>query len=162
MCMWEYLYNLARDKQRGVIAFWVKAVLFILALIYGVIIRFLTAIYRINPFLLDCKVISVGNITLGGTGKTSLVEFICLYLKERSKKVAVLTRGYKGKPGVVADEPYMLQYKLKDVPVIVDADRIRAGKRAINDFGIDTRQYTVFGDTCLNCNPHWMTPEAGG
>lgn len=136
--MLKYIHNLARGKYSGIIALPIKAILLALSLIYGLVIRFLILIYRIKPCRLNCKVISVGNITLGGTGKTSLVELICFYLKERGKKVAVLTRGYKGRPEAAADEPYMLQQKLKDVLVIVDADRIKAGKRAITDFGMDT------------------------
>jgi tetraacyldisaccharide 4'-kinase len=111
---------------------------------------------------LSCKVISVGNITLGGTGKTSLVEYIARYLRQEGHKVAILSRGYKRRktqdPRYMAqdarrtthyglaipdyeamgDEPYMLSKKLADIPVIVDADRIRAANLAIRKHHIDT------------------------
>jgi len=145
----DYLYNLATDKTRGLIAGVIKAFLFLLSLIYGLAVRALIALSRLKPYRLNCKVISVGNITLGGTGKTVLVEYIARYLKSQGHhKVAILSRGYKRKkplpvtryplPETMGDEPYMLAKKLGDVPVIVDPDRIRAGLKAIKDYGADT------------------------
>jgi tetraacyldisaccharide 4'-kinase len=137
--MREYIYNLTTDKYKGLIPDIIKLCLFILSLIYGLAIRILILFNRLITRKLNAKVVSVGNITLGGTGKTSLVEFIAECLKLRNHKVAILSRGYKGR-GVKApaDEPFMLQMNLKDVPVIVNADRIKGGSRAINDFSADT------------------------
>ena len=144
----RYLYLLATDKKRGFIASVFKILLFILCLIYGLAVRILSFIYRIKPYQLNCKVISVGNITLGGTGKTSLVELIARVLKEEGHKVAILSRGYKRKSiryplsakryQLMGDEPYMLSKNLGDIPVIVNKDRIRAAKRAIRDCQVDT------------------------
>ena len=143
-----FLYNLATDKYKGNIAGILKCLLFILSLIYGFFVIILSAIYRIKPYRLNCRVISVGNITLGGTGKTVLVELIAGYLKECGHKVAILSRGYKRvtespsrkvtRYEIMGDEPYMLSKKLEDIPVIVDADRIRAAKRAIKEYGADS------------------------
>lgn len=131
--MLNYLYNLATDKYNGFIPSCVKFFLFILSLIYGFIVRILIFVYGFVRFRPDCKVISVGNITLGGTGKTPLVEYIGRYLKTQGHKVAIVSRGYK-----TGDEPRMLEKNLKNIPVIVDADRKRAIKRALGDYGIDT------------------------
>ena len=146
--MLSYIYNLATDRERGLIATGVKSFLYFLSLIYGLAVRVLIFLYHLKPYQLNCKVISVGNITLGGTGKTSLVALIARYLKEKGHKVAILSRGYKRKvltpnlqlptPNSMGDEPYMLKVNLKDVPVLVDTDRIRAAKRAIRDYGADT------------------------
>jgi len=146
--MQDYLYSLATDKYQGLIPSIIKPFLFLLSLIYGLIIRILIFFYSLNPYHLNCKVISIGNISLGGTGKTTLVEFIARYLKQQGHKVAILTRGYKRKitdyrlPITdyqnMGDEPYMLKANLKDVPVIVDADRIRAANFAISKYGVDT------------------------
>jgi tetraacyldisaccharide 4'-kinase len=154
--MQTYLYNLATDKSRGLIASFSKAFLFALSLIYGLIVRILIFLNSNSAYRLGCKVISVGNITLGGTGKTTLVEYIARYLKSKGHKVAIISRGYKRKipnsksqipnkfqipnPNyqTLGDEPYMLLKKLGDIPVIVDADRIRATKRAIRDYSVDT------------------------
>ena len=115
--MLNYLYNLATDKYNGFFASILKAVLFILSLIYGLIIRLMIFFQRLVQIRLDCKVISVGNITVGGTGKTTVVEYICRHLRESGHKVAIVTRGYKRNtapyvPGAVSyenmgDEAYM-------------------------------------------------------
>lgn len=98
--------------------------------------------------------ISVGNITVGGTGKTPATEFIASNLRDRGFKVAVLSRGYKGKkaqainlvsdgdriflgPAEAGDEPYMLAKKLKGVPVVVGSDRHKIGRYAHERFGVD-------------------------
>ena len=146
--MQAYLYNLATDRQKGFIAFFIKILLFLLSVIYALFIRFLIFINWIFARKLHIRVVSVGNITLGGTGKTTLVEYICRFLKGRGKRVVILTRGYKRKmPGFKAsdtgyegmgDEPYMLSKNLGDIPVIVDADRLKSAKKAMNDFAADT------------------------
>jgi tetraacyldisaccharide 4'-kinase len=146
--MQKYLYNLATDKYRGLIPSAIKVLLFILSLIYALLVRILVLFSRLKPHRLNCKVISVGNITLGGTGKTSLVEYIARYLKQQGRKVAVLSRGYKRKTTdhgprttnheIMGDEPYMLSKKLFDIPLIVDTNRIRGSKEAIKKYGVDT------------------------
>jgi len=151
-----YLYNLALDNSQGFLATVVKCGLFIASFFYGLIVRILIWFHSLKkPSSLNCKVISVGNITWGGTGKTVLVEFIARYLKQKEHKVAILSRGYKkpvtryplplpaGRQGVtryatMGDEPYMLSQKLSDVPIIADADRIRAAKKAIIEYAVDT------------------------
>jgi tetraacyldisaccharide 4'-kinase len=85
---------------------------------------------------------------LGGTGKTSLVEFIARYLKKEDHRVAILSRGYKRKVknsklkmqnyAAMGDEPYMLKDNLKDIPVLVDTNRIRSANLGIRDYGVDT------------------------
>lgn len=100
---------------------------------------------------LPCKVVSVGNITLGGTGKTPFVCLLAEMIKGRGYRVAVLSRGYKGNfPELfslvsdgerilqdeqqVGDEPYLLAEKLKGVPVIAGKKRWVSGQYAINRF----------------------------
>jgi tetraacyldisaccharide 4'-kinase len=142
--MLGFLYNVATDKYKGIPVLLIKCFLFLLSFIYGLIIKILAFFCRLRPFCLDCKVISVGNITLGGTGKTALVEYIARYLKNQGRKVAIITRGYKRKTrDSMGDEPYMLKQHLKDVPVIVDANRRRAVLSAIRDYAVDT---VIFDD----------------
>jgi tetraacyldisaccharide 4'-kinase len=136
--MLTWLYNLATDKYKGTLATILKFFLYLVSLIYAAILRLLIFIYRRKPYRLNCRVISVGNITLGGTGKTSVVALIAKYLKSQGRKVAILTRGYKRNDKTMGDEPYMLKMILKDVPVIVDANRIRAARKAMRDYGVDT------------------------
>lgn len=129
--MREYLYRLATDREKGVIPGFLKFFLLILSFFYSLIIRSLAFCSRLKLSYLDCRVISVGNITLGGTGKTALVEYIARYLKENGCKIAILSRGYKRMKPSMGDEPYMLSKNLGDIPVIVSADRVRAAKQAI-------------------------------
>ena len=84
----------------------------------------------------DVPVISVGNITVGGTGKTPFTEYLIKMLKT-NHHVGVLSRGYKrkssgyqllteaSKPLDVGDEPYQMKRKFPDVMVAVDAKRRR-------------------------------------
>lgn len=101
---------------------------------------------------LPCKVISIGNITVGGTGKTPMVLYVANLLKDLGLKVAVISRGYGGYAqrcgGIVSngkttlmgtresgDEPQLLASKLKGIPLLVGKDRYRAGREAISRFG---------------------------
>lgn len=119
-------------------------------------------------------VLSIGNVTLGGTGKTPVVELFAKNLRDRGRNVAILSRGYKSKqletpqqwkskltgsdvlpesmPKLVSDgstppilevsyagdEPFMLAKNLEDVKVIVDKDRVKSARFAINEFDTDT------------------------
>ncbi len=120
---------------------------------------------------LGCQVISIGNLTVGGTGKTPIVEVFARALQQQDRKVAILSRGYKkvehglGKrlldaltgrarrrlPRVVSDgadllldsamsgdEPYMLASNLRHVAVLVDKDRVKSGRYAIDRLHCDT------------------------
>ncbi len=102
---------------------------------------------------LPCKVISVGNITAGGSGKTPVTMFIARYLKDRGIAVVIVSRGYGGSlkgtgvvsngagvlmgPAEAGDEPVLMARRLADVPVVVGADRFSAGLLAIKKFSPD-------------------------
>lgn len=86
---------------------------------------------------LSVPVISVGNITAGGTGKTPFVIWLCRFLLEEGFKPAILTRGYKGKPGVGNDETLLVQQALPDVPIVVHSDRVAGGREAIEEHQVD-------------------------
>lgn len=97
-------------------------------------------------------VISVGNLTLGGTGKTPLCEYIALVLKSSGMKPALVSRGYKGAmegrvavvstgeelllgPKDAGDEPVLLAKRLPGVPVLLGKDRLKAVREAVRRFG---------------------------
>ena len=121
--------------------------LFPLALFYWGVVYWRNFFYNFGFFVskrLPCIVISVGNITVGGTGKTPMVIFIAQLLKRHGKKVAILSRGYgrKSKGTVLVtdglsgpisdfeecgDEPYLLANILDGIPLVVDDDRFRGG-----------------------------------
>lgn len=147
--MLNFLYGLATDRYKGILAFTLKFFLLLLSYVYGLLILALELLCVFTRKRLACKVISVGNITLGGTGKTVIVEHIAFYLKEKGHRIAILSRGYGRKPQAASrkpqvnyeamgDEPYMLKLALKDIPVIVDANRARGAAKAIKEYGVDT------------------------
>jgi tetraacyldisaccharide 4'-kinase len=131
-----YLLSLATDKRRGAIASAVKFPLFVVSLAYGLCMRIAAYIRGRTPYSPQLKVISVGNITLGGTGKTVLVEYIAGFLAKEGRRIAVLSRGYKRPAGVsglygeLGDEPGMLQKKFPGMLVIAGPDRGNACRRA--------------------------------
>lgn len=75
-------------------------------------------------------VISVGNITTGGTGKTPLVIWLCRYLEQKNIKAAILTRGYKTEQGMMSDEPALLAKACPQTAVVVDPDRMAGAYKA--------------------------------
>ena len=121
---------------------------------------------------LGCMVISVGNLTVGGTGKTPIVERLARTLQENGRRVAILSRGIQKPSSTIAqtfihgrltgrineaiprvvsngqnvllgsresgDEPFMLATNLPGVVVLVDKDRVKGGRYAVEHFGADT------------------------
>jgi tetraacyldisaccharide 4'-kinase len=102
---------------------------------------------------LDRPVVCVGNLSVGGTGKTPLVMLIAQFLSQRGWNPAILTRGYGRRGGArtvvlapdtgrspdpreVGDEPALLARALPQVPIIVCADRYRGGRRAEDCFHV--------------------------
>lgn len=127
-----------------------------LGVLYDAITRARRAAYRNGLFTvyrLPAAVVSIGNITTGGTGKTPLVEWTCRMLAQDGSKVCVLTRGYgRANPETqvvvsdgsgllvderhAGDEPFLLAGKLIGVAaVIANADRVAAGHWAIQNLG---------------------------
>jgi len=154
----EYLYNLVSGKIKGPLAALLRGLLFVFSLVYGRVVIILAGFYKMRQAHVNCRVISVGNITLGGTGKTAFVEYLAAKISLKGNKVAVLSRGYKRDaklPGAegMGDEPAMLQKKLPRIPVVVDKDRLKAASRAIRDYAVNTlilddgmQQWRIFKD----------------
>jgi len=76
-------------------------------------------------------VVSIGNITTGGTGKTPLVAWLSNYFASKNHAVAILTRGYKLRGSDFSDEPAMLAKSSPGAMVIVNPDRVAGAKKAI-------------------------------
>ncbi|SIO59381.1 lipid-A-disaccharide kinase [Singulisphaera sp. GP187] len=77
-------------------------------------------------------VIAVGNLTLGGTGKTPMVEWVARWYRARGIRVAILSRGY-GQDDGVNDEGRVLEENLPDVPHLQGADRVRLAEVAVEE-----------------------------
>jgi tetraacyldisaccharide 4'-kinase len=161
------------EQRRGKRAAVARAVLFAFSKVYQAAIklrRFLYDVRILRDSTLGVQVITIGNLTVGGTGKTPVVEKFARELTDQGRKVAILSRGYRSKPPPLAnrlvnklllrddrtpprvvsdgksllldsetagDEPHMLASNLKDVVVLVDKDRVKSGRYAIEKFGCD-------------------------
>jgi tetraacyldisaccharide 4'-kinase len=127
-----------------------------LSLLYGFFIELRNIFYALKIFKthrVSCRIISVGNITVGGTGKTPTVIWLADYLTKRKKSVCILSRGYhrttkhalvvSDQHGIYAtveecgDEPFLIARRLKGIPVVVDFDRVRGAQLAIKKFNPD-------------------------
>jgi tetraacyldisaccharide 4'-kinase len=81
----------------------------------------------------NVPVVSVGNITLGGTGKTPLVQWIAKWFRAHNARVAIISRGYRAEEGGLNDEARELEENLPDVPHLQNPDRAEAAKTAIEE-----------------------------
>ena len=106
--------------------------------LYGLLVRCRNILYdrgTLASVTAAVPVISVGNITTGGTGKTPLVIWLCRYLEDKGLRCAILTRGYKTEQGQMSDEPALLAKACSKTTVIVDPDRAAGAKKAIQQYG---------------------------
>jgi tetraacyldisaccharide 4'-kinase len=161
-------------QRRGKRAAIARFCLFMLSKVYALAVKVRRILYNfriLRDSTLGVQVIAIGNLTVGGTGKTPVVEKFARELKEQGRVVAILSRGYRSKPPPLSkrlidklllrddrtpprivsdgksllldsetagDEPYMLASNLKDVVVLVDKDRVKSGRYAIEKYGCDT------------------------
>ncbi len=169
-----YLLSVMNGSRKGRWPTVLRVLMRLLSLIFACLVQIRLWLYHhriIRASTLGCQVISVGNLTVGGTGKTPVVEVFARNLQEQGRKVAILSRGYKSKeasfpekvlqritslfikhpPRVVSngkrllldswtagDEPFLLATNLPHVAVVVDKDRVKAGRYAIKELGCDT------------------------
>ncbi|MCX5865706.1 MAG: tetraacyldisaccharide 4'-kinase [Deltaproteobacteria bacterium] len=125
---------------------------------YSLVMVLRAFLYRKNILLksqrLSVPVISIGNLTLGGTGKTPMVRYVTRLLLDRDLRPAIVSRGYGGKatgtvnvvsdgmrillpPDMAGDEPFMLAEALPGVPVLTGPERVRVARHAIQEFGVN-------------------------
>ena len=134
--MRDFIYSLMTDRRKGLIFIPLKSILYILSLAYGLGIFVRTLLYKFRIFKIHkvpIRIISVGNLTLGGTGKTPFVMRLARILEHELKRnVAVLIRGYGW------DEQTMLKKNLPDIPILVGQDRAQSSHKAIKLYGSDT------------------------
>jgi tetraacyldisaccharide 4'-kinase len=167
----QFAIDVILERRRGFRAALLRGLLYALSFIYERLVQLRLFLYRHRIFrehTLGCLVISIGNLTVGGTGKTPIVEKFARALRAGGRRVAILSRGYKSVPApaprkgllgkkepqpprvvsdgksllldsrTAGDEPYMLANNLKDVVVLVDKDRVKSGLYAIKELKADT------------------------
>lgn len=151
------LYTFITTKQRGFIPTLFRILLMPLCGLYSAIVFIRNYFFDVGIYKqkrLPCTVISIGNIVVGGTGKTPTVAAIAKLLQRAGSNVAVLLRGYKrqsaekilfvsdGKNHLCSkdesgDEADMLAHQLSDIPIIVGKHRYLTGEAAIDQYKSD-------------------------
>ena len=169
-----FVLEVILEERRGKRAAIARFVLYLMSKVFLVLVKLRRLLYDVRLLrdsTLGIQVIAVGNLTVGGTGKTPVVEKFARELQNQGRTVAILSRGYRSKPPpltrrlidrllfrsdttpprvvsdgknllldseTAGDEPYMLASNLRDVVVLVDKDRVKSGRYAIEKFGCDT------------------------
>ncbi|MDR4506235.1 MAG: tetraacyldisaccharide 4'-kinase [Candidatus Scalindua sp.] len=154
----EYYVSILSGHEKGIISIPIRFLLSLCACLYFTVLQTRSALYKYGVARRRClpvKVVSIGNITTGGTGKTPLVEFVARYLSSKKKKIAILSRGYGGRTASVSvtatstaevierdktgvnDEYLVLNENLNDIPILLGRDRILNGHKAIRNFGAE-------------------------
>jgi len=170
----SFVLEVVFEERPGKRATALRGLLFALSKIFQLAVKtrlFLYNVRLLRDSTLGVQVIAVGNITVGGTGKTPVVEKFARVLQDEGRKVAILSRGYRSRPPplrkrlldkllfredrtpprivsdgksllldseTAGDEPFMLASNLRDVVVLVDKNRVKSGRYAIEKFGCDT------------------------
>jgi tetraacyldisaccharide 4'-kinase len=122
-----FVYRVMTDRQSGTAAWVLKFFLSPAAVVYGFCIFILNKLYDKGlkrQYEVPLPVISVGNLTVGGTGKTPFTLFVAKFYEERGAAPAILTRGYGN------DENVMFSHEMPGVPVYKGADRVHSAEKA--------------------------------
>lgn len=133
----QNIYDLMSGRRRGVGPALTRALLWLAQAPY----HFVTSIRnrrfdRASSRLVrraDVPVVSVGNVTTGGTGKTPMVEYIAKWYRQQGLRVAIVSRGYGAESGARNDEAMELECRLPDVPHLQNPDRFQAAQTAVEE-----------------------------
>lgn len=129
--------ELVSGRRRGVAAIAMRGALRAGEVCYAAAMQWRNRRYdsgRAEIVRVDVPVVSVGNLTLGGTGKTPMVEWLARWYRARGVRVTLVSRGYGAEQGARNDEALELEQRLPDVPHVQHADRIVAAQLAIEEF----------------------------
>lgn len=138
--MRRYFLSVIDGRRRGIVAAVLRALLAAASLVYSALHRMRHLFYRLGllrSVRLPVPVISVGNLTAGGTGKTPFVEMLAHRLAKRNLRVAVLARGYGRTAGGRDDEDMLAEMEIENVVRIAGRDRAAGARRAIADYRAD-------------------------
>jgi tetraacyldisaccharide 4'-kinase len=132
--------DLVSGRRRGVGAAMLRTGLAVMEVPYTLAVRWRNRRYDRGAApvrRVSVPVVSVGNLTLGGTGKTPMVAWIARWLRGRTVRVTVISRGYGAEAGAVNDEALELEQDLPDVPHLQNPDRVEAAELAIEELGCE-------------------------
>lgn len=126
--------DLVSGRRKGVAAWLVRCGLALVECPYRWVVAWRNRAFdtgRKETHRVEVPVISVGNLTLGGTGKTPTVQWIAQWFLDQNVPVAIVSRGYGSRDGAPNDEALELADKLPSVPHVQNPDRVAGAKRAI-------------------------------
>jgi len=135
----QFAIDVILERRYGKRAFLLRVVLLGLSHAYGVIIRARLWMYQkrlLQWNAVGCQVISIGNLTVGGTGKTPVVEQFARILQKSGRRVAILSRGYKSTPMPLLDKlKHWLSFAREPIPprVVSDGKRVYLDSRMAGD-----------------------------
>ena len=152
-----FIYLIHSKESDGFFMTLLMGIFYLFSLVYEQLVNMKLLCYKagiLGKEKLNCYVISLGNITVGGTGKTPTAQRLARDIRDMGYKVVILNRGYRskwhGEVGIVSDgenlhmdaaeagdEAYMLAKHLPNVPVLIGAERAVTGKYAIEHFGAE-------------------------
>jgi len=130
--------KLISGQREGLWPSILRFLLLLVSMVYSAIIRTRNFLYNqgwLKRHHVEAAVISIGNITTGGTGKTPFVIWVYNFLREKNIACAILTRGYKTKKGQLSDEPAILAKSCPGAKLIVNPDRAAGAAKAVSQFG---------------------------
>ncbi|NOZ08901.1 MAG: tetraacyldisaccharide 4'-kinase [FCB group bacterium] len=127
-----------------------------LSWLYGIVVRCRNLLYDrqlLKSYTFSRQVISVGNLTVGGTGKTPLVKWLAEELRREGLRPGIVSRGYgrsskdmlvvhdgvklQVNVSAAGDEPFLLARQLKNIPIVVDSNRVRGIRKLLEQFPVD-------------------------
>ncbi|HSQ57105.1 MAG TPA: tetraacyldisaccharide 4'-kinase [Gemmata sp.] len=126
---------IVRGERRGPLAMLARCGLRLASWPYGLGVRTRNALFSRGwrqAHRVPVPVVSIGNLTLGGTGKTPCVEYVARLYRDLGVRVAILSRGYGGSSGR-NDEAIVLENNLPDVPHLQGADRLELATTAVEE-----------------------------
>ncbi len=130
--------DLVSGKRRGPAAAGLRGLLWLMQWPYRAAVGARNFVYRTRAIpsrSAGVPVISIGNLTTGGTGKTPLVAWLAEHLREKGHRVGLLSRGYRGdQNGTGNDEKKLLGALCRDIPHVQDPDRLAGAAEAIDRF----------------------------
>jgi len=160
----QFAIDVILERRAGKRAGILRWLLLVLSWLYLRIVRLRLSLFHNHlkrKHQIGCPVVSIGNLTVGGTGKTPVVEKLARDLTKRGRRVAILSRGYKSvrrrhsggekhpvrvvseggalllDSKTAGDEPFMLAKNLRGVAVLVEKDRVACGLHAVSALGSD-------------------------
>ena len=129
--------ELVSGRKSGLCASVVRTFLWMLSVPYRMAVAIRSCCYSIGVLpehKVKVSVVSVGNLTVGGTGKTPIVAFLANWCREQGLRPAIVSRGYKALDTGENDEKLVLDILCPDVPHVQNPDRVQAARQAIEQF----------------------------